>query len=487
MSDKENDLIREDTVTEPVTEPEADAAAAADNAEGAERDAAPSEPETAKNGKKSKKPREKFSVWFKRNRKKILLSLTAVLALGVVLAVILVPTHFVTLNEPGDFINLPVAHLSLDSAVTVEKSGSYIAHPDSVWVDDGSEQGKIIVMYPLGHGKGQIAMRVSYDMGLTWSDRVTGLPASFADSQETPTLYNLHFTDGSEKLVMISGCPYWVATKYKADGFNFSFSDDCGETWSEFEKFHSPADAIVAMSSLTQIKENGQYIDKWMGLFHDHSFNVYKTYLTFDEDGNADWSAPELLMPDYAEETQKYGMCEVEIVRNEDNDALILISRAEKRVSRSLIAFSYDEGETWEGLKELPYELSGDRHKAEYDETTGKLLISFRQMIPVKRSAVSIYNRISGGWYAWVGTFADLMTYADDDPSNDSKGEYLIELGRTDYFAKPYNAVIDNGYSGVVCVDGTYNVVGYGSFDKVGTTSYIVSRTFTLADIEKML
>lgn len=28
MSDKENDLIREDTVTEPVTEPEADAAAA---------------------------------------------------------------------------------------------------------------------------------------------------------------------------------------------------------------------------------------------------------------------------------------------------------------------------------------------------------------------------------------------------------------------------------------------------------------------------
>ena len=65
MSDKENDLIREDTVTEP----EADAAAAADNAEGAERDAAPSEPETAKSGKKSKKPREKFSVRLRRNRK----------------------------------------------------------------------------------------------------------------------------------------------------------------------------------------------------------------------------------------------------------------------------------------------------------------------------------------------------------------------------------------------------------------------------------
>lgn len=241
------------------------------------------------------------------------------------------------------------------------------------------------------------------------------------------------------------------------------------------------------MSSLTQLKEDGEYIDKWMGLFHDHSFNVYKTYLTFDADGNAEWSEPEILMPNYADETREYGMCEVEIIRNPENDALILISRAEKRVSRSLIAFSYDEGETWEGLKELPYELCGDRHKAEYDETTGKVLISFRQMIPVKRSAVSIYNRISGGWYAWVGTFDDLMSYANDDASDDSKGEYLIELGKTDYFAKPYQAVIDNGYSGVVCVDGTFNVVGYGSFDSAGTTRYIISRTFTLAQIEAML
>ena len=52
MSDKENDLIREDTVTEP----EADAAAAADNAEGAERDAAPSEPETAKRSRSRSSP-----------------------------------------------------------------------------------------------------------------------------------------------------------------------------------------------------------------------------------------------------------------------------------------------------------------------------------------------------------------------------------------------------------------------------------------------
>ena len=465
------DVAEEITSPEPTAETaeECDTTAAADDAP--EKGAASSE----------KKPprRKRIAAWFRRNRKKLLISLIAILTAGVVLAIVLVPVHYATLNEPEDFIGIPVVRLPNDTMSTVEKSGTYIAHPDSVWVEDpSSPMGKIIVMYPLGHGKGELAMRVSYDMGRTWSDRVSGLPKSFEDSQETPTLYNLKFTDGKEKLVLISGCPYWPATTYKADGFNFSFSDDRGETWSEFEKFHSPYDAIVAMSSLTQVKENGVFVDKWMGLFHDHEFNVYKTYLTFDENDHAQWSDPEPLLP--ADVTQRYGMCEVEIIRDPESDTLILLSRAEKRVSNSLIAFSEDEGESWYGLKELPYELCGDRHKAEYDPVSGKVLISFRQMIPVKRSAVSIYTAISGGWHAWVGTFDDLLSYADEDPLNDSKGEYLIELGKTDYFAKPYDVVRDNGYSGVVCVNGTFNVVGYGSFDKAGITRYIISRTFSL-------
>ena len=57
---------------------------------------------------------------------------------------------------------------------------------------------------------------------------------------------------------------------------------------------------------------------------------------------------------------------------------LILLARAQRRISRSLIAFSNDEGESWYGLKELPYELSGDRHKAEYDPVSDKVLVSFR-------------------------------------------------------------------------------------------------------------
>ena len=132
-------------------------------------------------------------------------------------------------------------------------------------------------------------------------------------------------------------------------------------------------------------------------------------------------------------------------------------------------------------MKELPYELSGDRHKAEYGPVSDKVLVSFRQMIPARRSAIDKHTAVSNGWYAWVGTFDDLLSYANDDPSDDSKGEYLIELGRTYYPGKPYDVAHDNGYSGVACVNGVFNVVGYGCFDNTGDDRYIISRTFSLA------
>lgn len=436
-----------------------------------------------------KKPAGKFAAKLKANAKRIVVWCVAVLILGVGLAAALVGVHYTSLVEPEDVVTLPIATLPSDLRVVVDNPAGYIAHPDTVLTDDG----KILVMYPLGHGKGEIAMRTSDDFGASWSDRVSGLPSSWEDSQETPTLYNLHFTDGRTRLVLISGCPYWPATSYKADGFNFSYSDDNGATWSEFQKFHSPYDAIVAMSSLTQLRdENGQPVDAWMGLFHDHKFNVYKTVLTFDENDNAVWSEPVGLFAasdnDNAELAAKYGMCEVEVIRVEgtgtaDDGALILLGRANNRVSNSLIAVSRDEGATWSALKELPYELCGDRHKAEYDAVTGRVLVSYRQMIPVLHSAISPYKTIGNGWYAWVGTFADLLSYADDDPSNDSAGDLLIELGKTDYFAKPYDRVLDNGYSGVVVKDGVFNVVGYGCFDATSLFPYIISLTFNLGDV----
>ena len=96
--------------------------------------------------------------------------------------------------------------------------------------------------------------------------------------------------DGSVKLIEISGGP---GSGDGFEGFTTSLSVDLGETWTDFKKWIDGQATIVAMSSMIHVKENGKYIDKWFGTFHDFSYYNYKTYLTFDADGNEQWSEPE--------------------------------------------------------------------------------------------------------------------------------------------------------------------------------------------------
>ena len=188
------------------------------------------------------------------NGRKIGVILLVIAVIGVGLGSALLAIQYTSLQDAGSFLSLPVLRLPSGSIMTAEEAkaytggdmfvrtivddpGSYIAHPDTVWVDDGSANGKILAVYPLGHGKGEVAMRESADMGVTWSERRDDLPGSWVDSQETPTIYNL--TEGTsgdpeagivgitdkqknQVLVLISGCPYWPATTSEADGFNFS-------------------------------------------------------------------------------------------------------------------------------------------------------------------------------------------------------------------------------------------------------------------------
>lgn len=385
------------------------------------------------------------------------------------------------------------------TSVAVDNPGTYLAHPDLVMADDGT----LITMYPQDHGKGPIAMKISEDFGLTWSDRVQNTPASWEESQETPTLYNISFVDaegaktGETALILVSGCPYWhfIGNRIDENGFNFSVSTDDGDTWSEFRNMYGkqwaaqngaePYDCIVAMSSLTQVKENGKYVNKWMGTFHDHKFYNYKTYLTFetDKDGSlktdsegryiANWSEPEYLIPEWRKYEKLSNICEVEIIRTPsedgaslDGDRLVMITRANSRKTLSLILISDDEGKTWSEPRELPPELNGDRHKAEYDPVTGKLVISFRQITSYKKSALSVKNTIlSLGWVGWVGTFDQLLS--------DGKGDALVVLGASQS--------ADCGYAGTVCKDGQFVMISYGIFDGAAADQpYIMAVRFNL-------
>lgn len=414
------------------------------------------------------------------------IALVVIVCAVVAACAVLLGLYYGTLQDPLDLMEIPVIELPVSYRTTVARTDAYLGHPDLALADGGD----LIVVYPQGHGRGKILMQ-RYEVSAgnnvrTWSEPLLDTPSSWENSQETPTIYRLTLTDGSVKTVLISGCPSWNGEE-KANGFNCSVSDGDGYEWTEFTNWYGeewatendtkPYDIIVAMSSLTRMRgEDGQYIDKWMGTFHDYSFTNYYTYLTFDEQGNAVWSEPQVLVPDQRDYYAELGMCEVEIV--DTGDAWILLGRANARNSGSLACVSYDQGATWTEIKELPNCLTGDRHKAEYDPTTGKWLISFRQVLTGKETIFSSDRIMGAGWVAWTGDTQTLLNLALGNHDT-GYGDALILLGRE----KDTSANIDCGYSGTANVDGTFTLVSYGEFDKSATNPYIMAVTFRLSDL----
>lgn len=391
--------------------------------------------------------------------------------------------------------------------IVIDDDSDYMAHPDSILIND-----KLVTMYVNGHGKGPILTKVSSDGGLTYSDRLQNTPSSWEHSEETPTLFKLEFKNGDVRYIMVSANPKWSGYT-SGDGFNVSISQtsnyDDFSTWSEFQKFYGKndpvkyVDCIVAMSSLVHLKENGEFVDKWMGIFHDHDFKNYKTILSFDEEGNMVWSTPteyfKGLKGDYFDIAKKTNMCEVLMFRNDNNtgDILCLITRSNTKKCNSLISFSYDEGETWSEPKEIFSALNGERHKLVYTND-GRIAITFRSIEReeegVKKYAEPFRNFYSQGWIMWVGTWDDLMNYYCG--FSDSEGQYRIKLAHT-YLAKQtapqISANADTGYAGnVVLSDGTIVTTSYGTFSPLELNSegdyktYIVSKRIKLTDVDEI-
>ena len=367
----------------------------------------------------------------------------------------------------------------------------YLGQPDMI----RTQSGRLITAYPVGHGKGPLVMRISDDGGITWTEK-TDIPASWAGSQETPTLYNVT-VNGAERLLLITACPGWgTDSNGNQYGFNVSYSDDNGDTWSEYEHFYSyfsdgdANDCIVAMASLVQLKDSsGNYIEKWMGVFHNYSYVNYKTYLTFDENGNMQWSEPVPYLAEHRSIESSHQMCEIGMFRSPDGSRIIGLARSQSHMHLSTMIYSDDEGETWSEPVELPGSLAGERHKAQYDPISGKLVITFRE-IQYDRNGDG--NITSGDWYCgdwglWVGTYEDLMTLND--------GEYCVTIDE-DFTQNTYSG--DTGYAGfVVLPDGTFVMNSYGHWDEDfskswtgGVTTdlcYIRQARFNLAELENVL
>lgn len=389
--------------------------------------------------------------------------------------------------------------------VTVEKKGGYLGHPDSVLLKDGG----ILVFFPEGHGKGKTLSKISRDGGRSYTEEIKNPPKSWKNSRETPTVYRLEFSesDTPDKLIMISGNPIWGREKSRG-GFDCSLSSDEGKTWSEYESFFTEKDEvthypIVALSSLTRLRENGKFVDKWMGLFHERDFVNYKTVLSFSKDGKMMWTKPEPYFSAYRDIEKRSQMCEVECVRSDmgRGDELMLITRSNSKRINSLLSFSRDEGKTWSRPVAAPASLNGERHKAEY-LPDGRLFITFRSIERDLRKNLKHSENKLRGWYSegWVALVADY-----NDLKNGGEGDYRIKVAHTylDSQSEPCVAAnADTGYCGnVILPDGTAVICSYGIFsaekkkDGVYSTdkgrkkrrTYIISKRINVKDVEKLL
>ena len=414
------------------------------------------------------------------------------------------------------YYSIPQVDLSVESENTpedlkylyeytiVDDSAGYLGHPDSVLLNNGD----ILTLYPKGHGKGAVLSKISDNGGISYDKEIENQPISWEKSLETPTVYRLNFANGEEKLILISANSKWPGMSTPG-GFNSSISVDEGKTWTEFKRFwdndsEMPIIPIVAMASLTRLKEKGEFVDKWMGIFHDHNFVNYKTILTFQENGEYNWSKPEKYLSQYREIETYAGICEVECIRSDGGkgDELCLIARCNKKTCTSLLLFSDDEGETWSKPVEAPFALNGERHKAEYTDD-GRLFITFRS-IERDKKRVKKMRKLGGekkwyseGWVAWVGTY--------DDLKNDREGQYRIKIAHTYLDQQNEPSIVanaDTGYCGnVVLKDGTIVTSSYGVFSTVEKESgkyntdkgkqkrktFIVSKRIKLSDVEKLI
>ena len=81
----------------------------------------------------------------------------------------------------------------------IDDSRDYMAHPDSVLLNNGD----ILTFYPKGHGKGAILSKISDNGGVSYDKEIENPPSSWEKSLETPTVYRLQFKNGDEKLILI--------------------------------------------------------------------------------------------------------------------------------------------------------------------------------------------------------------------------------------------------------------------------------------------
>lgn len=338
--------------------------------------------------------------------------------------------------------------------VVDREKGQYLGHPTTVLLEDGQT---ILCVYPKGHGRGGIVYKRSQDGGRSWSDRLP-TPDNWSTSLEVPTIHRVVGPDGKRRLILWSGLHPARLAVSEDDGINWSPLKPVGD-WG----------GIVVMGCLAPLQtRRGHY----MALFHDDGrfFEkggqrqvppLFRLFKTRSEDGGLTWSHPEEV-----QHSAEVHLCEPGWIRSPDGRRIAVLLRENSRTRNSHIIFSEDEGRTWSEPRELPNELTGDRHVGRYGPD-GRLFITFRDV-----SSKSWQSPTEGDWVAWVGRFEDL--------EKGKPGQYRVRL-------KDNTKGADCAYPGLELLpDGTFVTTTYGHWD-AGEAPYILSVRVRLEELDHLV
>lgn len=306
----------------------------------------------------------------------------------------------------------------------------YEAWPDVVLTD----KGKLICIFTecahhSDRTNARLVLTESYDRGRTWS----------AKKPLTEVTQKDHFFDCARISKLRDGSLAIVCDRIYQDENGCSElyvwrGDAEGTNWSKPNMIDFCA---IVPDKLTQLQSGRLILG---GHFANKVTKKLEQYLIYSDDNGKTWSKPVTVAAD-----PRYNLCEVSILECHDGTLVAFMRENSFMGYDCLKSISYDGGETWEGVFNVP--IPGCHRPSAGFLNSGKIMIT---------------HRFLQGGKGWLGTWTQNVFAAflnEDDIKETERNSQAVRIMPLDY---DRSSVSDLGYTGwVQFEDGEIYVVNY--------------------------